>query len=86
MNLFQHTKYLIISSICSRDKVHLKILQFDWPVAFWSISQEPDFSQIWTLYSDITNNINFNCRPNSEILFLGQNKNPALSHKLQMGF
>ena len=32
-----------ISSFGSRDMVDLKILQSDWPRAFWPISQEPDF-------------------------------------------
>ena len=27
----------------------LKILQSDWPTAFWPISQETDFFQIWDL-------------------------------------
>ena len=27
--------------------VNLKILQSDWPKAFWPISQEPDFFQVW---------------------------------------
>ena len=28
-----------------------KISQSDWPRAFWAISQEPEFSQIWNLFS-----------------------------------
>ena len=53
------------SSICSRDIVDLKILQSDWPRAFWPISQEI-YSQVWDLCNNTINNINFFCRPNSE--------------------
>ena len=66
MNFYQHTKNLAISSIYSRDIVDLKILQSSWPGAFWPISQEPHFSQIWTLYINIANDINFHCRPRPE--------------------
>ena len=45
MNLYQHAKNQAFSSSCSRDVVDLKILQSDWPRAFWPIAQEPDFSQ-----------------------------------------
>ena len=45
MNLYQHEKNQAISSSGSRDMVDLKILQSDWPRAFWSISQEPDFPE-----------------------------------------
>ena len=38
-----------------RDIFDLKIMQSDWPRAFWSISQETDFSQILHLYSNIAN-------------------------------
>ena len=53
------------SSIFSRDIVDLKILQSDWPRAFWPISQEV-YSQVWDLCNNTINNINFFCRPNSE--------------------
>ena len=46
MNLYQQTKNQAISSICSRDIVALKILQFDWTTAFLPISQKSDFFQI----------------------------------------
>ena len=52
------------SSFCSRDIVDLKILQSDWPRAFWSISQEIDF-QVWDLRKYTVNNIKFRYRPNS---------------------
>ena len=58
-NIFQSTstfyKYVStckksgFSSFCSRDIVDLKILLSDWPRAFWFISQELEFSQIWNL-------------------------------------
>ena len=66
MNFYQHTQILAISSICSRELVALKIQQPDWPRAFWPTSQEPDFSQIWALDSNMANNITFHCRSNSE--------------------
>ena len=52
--------------IFSRDKVDLKILQLDWPKAFWPISLEIDFSRIWDLCKNTTNNTNFRYWPNSE--------------------
>lgn len=57
-DLEQHPKKAI-SSFCSRDLVNLKILQSGWPTTFWLISQKPNFSQIWNVYSNIVNNINF---------------------------
>ena len=73
-NVFQstfnsHKVVLLISknlAFFSRDTVTLKILQFDWPRAFWSISQEPDFPQIWDLSRNIVNNIKFHLRQNLE--------------------
>ena len=47
MNLYQHAKNQFFSSFFSRDIVDLKILQSDWPRAFWLISQKPEFFQIW---------------------------------------
>ena len=49
INFNQYAKNQALSSFCSRDLVDLKILQSDWPKAFWSISQQPDFSQIYDL-------------------------------------
>ena len=60
----EYTRNLLISSICFKDLVDLKILQSDWPRAFRPISQEPDFSEVWALCSNIANNINFHFRPN----------------------
>ena len=42
-----------------------KILQSDWLRIFWSISQEPEFSQIRDLCRNIANNIHFHYRTNS---------------------
>ena len=67
MNLYQHAKKKqAFSSFCSRDLPDLKILQSDWPRAFWPISQEPDFSKTWDLLQNTANNVNFRYRPNSE--------------------
>ena len=67
MNLHQHAKSQAFSSLCSSDVVDLKILQSDWPRAFWYISQELDFSQIWDLCKNTANNINFPYRLQSYI-------------------
>ena len=66
MNLHQYAKNQAFSSFCSRDIVSLKILQSDWLRAFWPISQEPDFSQVWDLCKNTANIIKFLYRPNSE--------------------
>ena len=76
-NIFQSTSNFNESvSICKksgffiqfffRDIVDLKILQSDWPCAFWPISQESKFFQIWDLSKDTATNINFHCRSNWE--------------------
>ena len=45
---------------CSGKMVDLKILQSDWLRAFWPLSQEQDFPQIYHFCSNNTaNNINF---------------------------
>ena len=36
----------MLSSICSREIVHLDILQSDWLRRFWPLSQKQDFSHI----------------------------------------
>ena len=46
VNLYQNVKKEAVSSICSGERVDLKILQPNWLRAFWSTSQEQDFSQI----------------------------------------
>ena len=63
MNLYQHAKNKAITLIHSGDMVDLKILQSDWLRIIWSISQEPNVSQIFVQNS--ANNINLNYRTNS---------------------
>ena len=64
MNLFQHLKNLAISLIYSGDTTGLRILQSEWLTAFWSISQELHFSQIYDLSRNTAININFYIRAN----------------------
>ena len=66
MNLHQYAKNQAFSLFCSRDTVNLKILQSDWSRAFWSVSQEPDFSQVWDLCKNTADIKKFLYRPNSE--------------------
>ena len=54
------------SSFYFRDIVDLKILESDWPRAFWPISQKPDFSQVRDLYKTKAINMKFFYTPNSE--------------------
>ena len=42
-------KLIVAPSICSRYIAESKILQSHWPIVFWRISQETDFSEIWDL-------------------------------------
>ena len=57
-NLYQHAEIEVVSSICSEEIFDLKILQSDWLRGFWPTSQK-DFSQIWDLWRNAANNINF---------------------------
>ena len=66
MNLYQYPKNQAFSSFCSRDIVNLKLLQADWSRAFWPISQDPDFSQVWDLCKNAANIIKIFYRPNAE--------------------
>ena len=43
----------------------LKMLQSDWMIIFWPISQELEFSQIWDFCRNKANNIHFHYRTNS---------------------
>ena len=74
-----------ISSFCYGDMFDFKILQSDWPKAFWPISLEPNFSKILDLCWNIAYNINFHYRPN-----LGKIKDHKFFQKyhaqLHMGF
>ena len=60
MNLHQHAKNQAFLSFCSRDRVDLKFLHFDWPRTFLHISQKP------RMCKNIANNIKFCYRPNLE--------------------
>ena len=55
-----------VFSFYFRDMVDLKIQQPDWPRAFWPISLEPDFSQVWDFCKKTANNINFLYKPHSD--------------------
>ena len=46
VNLYQNAKKEAVSSICFGERVDLKILQSNWLRAFWSTSQQQDFSQV----------------------------------------
>ena len=51
MNLYQHAKDQVVSSICSGDETDFTILfynllQSEWLRALWPISQEPCFSDM----------------------------------------
>ena len=55
MIFYQQAKNQAISSFYSRDIVDFKILQSDWLIVFWPISQETDFSEIWNFCREKTN-------------------------------
>ena len=44
--LYQHSNNYAISLVCVREMVDLKMLESDWLIPFWPISQEQDFSKI----------------------------------------
>ena len=48
--------------LLSGDITFLRTLQFDWPTAFWSITRDPEFCQIWDWWWNICNNISFHFR------------------------
>ena len=47
------------NSLLFSDILFHRILQFDWSTAFWSITQEPEFRQIWDWWWNITNSTSF---------------------------
>ena len=65
VNLYQHAKNDAVSSICSGEMIDLKILQTEWLVAFWLLSQEQDFSRKHSIYAGTANSTNFHYRANS---------------------
>ena len=58
MTLYHNAKYPANSLICSGEMV-------DWLRTFWSISPREKFSQIWDMFRNTANNINFHCKTNS---------------------
>ena len=58
LNWYRHAKNQAISLMCSGDYFLLKILQSDWQRAFWPVSQEQDFYQIYIMYRNTANKIN----------------------------
>ena len=79
MNLYLHTKNQAISSNCSRDIVDLKILQPDWPRAFWPVSQETNFFKIWALCSNKANKISLQTKFRKKLMnkFFNNSKKPT---------
>ena len=65
VNFYQLARNKAVSSICSREIVHLKILLSDWLRIFWPVSQEQDLSQIKDLCISTANNKNFYCKTSS---------------------
>ena len=65
MNFYQHTKNEAVSWICSGEMEDLKILQCDWLRASFPMSEKKDFPQIWNLFRNTANDINFHYRKNS---------------------
>ena len=67
ISIYQHAKKYAFSLFFSRDIVDLDIVDIvDWLRAFWPISEESDFSQIWDLCKKTENNINFCYRSDSK--------------------
>ena len=62
VNIYQLAKNEAVSSICSGEIVHLKILQSYRLRAFSPISQGQDLSQILDLCMNTANNKNFHYR------------------------
>ena len=65
MNLYQHAKNHVTSSICSRNMADFKNPAIWLANSILPVSQESDFSQIWHLSNNIASNIKFHYKPNS---------------------
>ena len=52
----------ISSFISSWDITFKRILQFDWPAAFWPITRGPESCQIWNWLWNISKNMSFHFR------------------------
>ena len=61
-DVYLHEKNQLDPSILSWDITLWRILQSDWPRAFWSITWEPEFWQIRGLRWNISNNMIFHFR------------------------
>ena len=58
----------------------LKNPEFDWPSAYWIITREPEYCQIWRWWWNINNNTSFRFR-----LFPGKT-NDKIFQKIQKNF
>ena len=61
-DVYLHAKNKLHHSLHSWDITFQRILQFDWLTAFWPITWEPEFCQIWNRWWNINNNISFHFR------------------------
>ena len=60
-DVYLHVKNKLHHSFLSRGITFSRILQFDWLIAFWPITREPESCQIWVWWWNI-NNISFHFR------------------------
>ena len=61
-DVYLHAKNKLHHSLLSWNITFYTILQFDWLTAFWLITWEPEFCQIWDWWWNINNNISFHLR------------------------
>ena len=87
MNLNQHATNQAIS-YCLRDIADLKILQSDWPRAFWHISHKPDFSRTWDFCRNIAKTLFWSIvnLPLPPLKKKKKKKNPVLLHTTSYEF
>ena len=76
-DVYLHAKNKLHHSLLSWKITFYRILQFDWLTAFWPITREPEFCQIWDWWWNINNNIGFHFK-----LFPGKN-NDNIFQKVQ---
>ena len=62
LDVYLNAKNKLRDSLLSWDITFQRILQFDWPTAFWVITWELEFCQIWGWWWNINNNISFHFR------------------------
>ena len=58
-DVYLQAKNRFHNSLLFSDILFHRILQFDLSTAFWSITQEPEFRQIWDWWWNITNSTSF---------------------------